>query len=243
MPTQKDLIDAIESLEDGLELFIVRGSEARWRRRQGLYFDVDLDHAKTLLDELSDYYHIRTGVNPPRRVLTSERTEKELPRDLRRRRPRLEDWVSFNDFRQAFPITRNELRTAERDEHITVELREAKDRLGRTCDLKHVRVDNDLARYLADRGHEGLLLTHDGRLVSIDQYRPDITLSQPAYSYDDLADLVGHTTTYVRNQLNWRSLPEKKNGRAVHLKAGPKLAAALEDAFTVNADLPEPATP
>ena len=241
MLTDQEITDAVERLDDGVELVIIRSS-ARWRARRGLYLTVPVEKAEALFDALEDYYHLRTGVRPPRRVLTPEPIPcPDHPSD-QGRDVIGSGWEPLRELADATNRSPSGLKQAGRRGDITMEVREGSAADGRSMDLLHVRVDEDLADYLSSFGLTGSLKTPEGDRLDIESFLPSITLTEPEYTHEKLSQLLGCEPTTVSKRLCKHDLPVNRVTYGRHIyPTCPALAEVIEQEWTVDVsiDLPD----
>lgn len=235
----KAIHDAVQKLDEGLELVIIRGKDAKWRARRGIYFQVEAQKAKGLLKELKEYYHVRTGVNPPRRILTPEPIPSENHPSHRPRSPIVDGWAPLVKVADATHLSESGIRDAVQRREIKAEVRKGDARDGRTVQLIQVRADANLARFLAGHGVEGALVTPDGRVLSVKAHRPKVHLTQPEYTKEELASVLDCTIYSVKKKLRGRDVPTstRENGLHVH-ETSPALVQAIEDGWNVDVSTP-----
>lgn len=228
--TQSDINDAIEHLNDNLELVILRGSEARWRARRGLFVRIDVEKAKALVDELKDSYQIRTGVNPPRRVLTPETVTGEERTQLL-----ASGWVRLRKLAERAEISRQSLNDAIDDDRLRAKKKKMESKNGSMRPTIVIRADADLARYLASRHIEGAIESVSGKTMHLKDHRRAVVLDQPSYTYVDLADIFDLTRHTISTYLCDYDIPTETGEEGRHnLLTGPELARALEEQWPIN---------
>lgn len=235
MDLDEGIHDAVQKLDDGLELVIVRGSRAKWRARRGITFPVQLERAKRLINELKAHYHVRTGVNPPRRILTPEPilSEDHPSRDGRNVVAR--EWETVRDLARSIDISTSGIHDAIGRDSINAVKRVGAAADGRRTQLLHVRVDEALASYLASLGHTGTLITHDGRDLTIQNYRPVVHLRQEQYTHKELAAKLECSIFSVREKLQDKDIPYQTEARGLHVyKACDALVDVIEEEWTVQ---------
>lgn len=243
MLTEQDIDDAVQKLDDGFELLIVRGSRAKWRVRRGITFSVPIEKARSLFDELKSRYRVRTGITPPRRILTPEPTPSEDHPSCEDRDVLARKWETVRDLARLVDISTSGIRDAIDRDSIHAVKREGTAADGRRAQLLHVRVDEALAGYLAGLGYTGTLITHDGRELAVQDYRPVVHLHREQYTREELAEKLDCTRHTVSKHLRNKQLPHETKAKGLHVyDTCEALATVIEREWTVEVILEETAT-
>lgn len=235
--TKDDTEEALRHLEAGHELVITRGTEAKWRARRGIYLEVELSHAQAVLDALRGRFHVRTGVTPPRRVLTPQPISQSSEED-ESPSPFLvaQGWTVVESLAERIPLSKSTVKDEVHQGHLTSEMRTDHDH-SHNRPMRCVKPDEALARRLAKRGIEGRLVTPEGRTLDIFEYRPEVVLAAEAVSVSDLAEALDYSTSAVMKRV--RPVREDLlsengyNGRT-EFTVGPSLIAFIEDEWNVR---------
>ena len=177
-------------------------------------------------------------MHPPRRVLTPERKDgTDLPGRDDRAALLADGWELLEDLARDTNLSESALKGAGKRGDITTKTRAGTDQEGKSRARLHVRVDTDLADYLAGLGRSGTIRTPGGERIDLQEHRDVVTLTEQSYTYVELSNIFDCARTTVSEKLRWRDLPETKRGREKAFPTTPALARAIEDAFNVRVKL------
>jgi AcrR family transcriptional regulator len=232
---------ALARLDDGLELVLHRDG-ARWQvpARSHLYFEVSREKAEAIFEALNDRFQVRrmSGPSGRKRVLTPEPVAAPEPAGGARSEAQdtptvrlIRTWHTCREIARRLGVSYDTVYN-----HATKKLtiRRAPVEQGGTTTV--VRLDGKLVQWLRDRGAEVEIDLSDD-LEPRDPYPEEVKLTQPCYTYAELAEVTGREPSSVgrlcrRHDVTRTTRPSDGRGRdPVVVDTTAALADAIESSW------------